>query len=100
VAVMGAIVTTVGGSKLDRSLPHLPAGQRSQIVSALGSGSSTAGHASNRIVAAVEHAFVSALSTGFVVGAAVALGASIIAWMLIERRAASPEPNADAPIAT
>jgi hypothetical protein len=99
VAVMGAIVTTVGRSKLDQSLPHLPAGLRSSIVSALGSGGGAGAHGSPHIVAAVEQAFVSALSTGFVVGAVVALGASLIAWMLIEPRAASPEP-ADAPVAT
>ena len=100
VAVMGAIVTTVGGSKLNQSLPHVPAAQRSEIVSALGSGAAPAGHRSPQIVAAVEHAFVSALSTGFVVGAVVALGASIAAWVLIEQRATAPEPSADVPVAT
>jgi EmrB/QacA subfamily drug resistance transporter len=100
VAVMGAIVTTVGGSKLDQSLPHVPEAQRSQIVSALGSGGAPAGHRSPGIISAVEHAFVSALSTGFVIGALVALGASVVAWMLIDQRVAAPEPKADAPVAT
>ncbi|MGH2835536.1 MAG: MFS transporter [Solirubrobacteraceae bacterium] len=95
VAVMGAIVTTVGGSKLDQSLPNLPTGQRSAIVSALGSGSTAAGHASSQIVAAVEQAFVSALRSGFVIGAAVTLVAAVVAWLLIERKAAAPAPSTD-----
>ncbi len=43
VAVMGAIVTTVGRSKLNQSLPQLPATQRNAIVSGLGSGATGAG---------------------------------------------------------
>jgi EmrB/QacA subfamily drug resistance transporter len=100
VAVMGAIVTTVGGSKLNQSLPQVPAAVRSKIVSALGSGGAPAGQRSPDIVSAVEHAFVSALSTGFVVGALVTLGASVLAWVLIDQRVAVPEPEADAPVAT
>jgi len=38
VAVMGALVTTVGRSKLNSSLPQIPAAAREKIVSALGSG--------------------------------------------------------------
>ena len=100
VAVMGAIVTTVGGSKLDQSLPQIPAAQRSAIVSALGSGGPPGGHGSPQILSAVERAFVSALGTGFLVGAAVTLVASLVAWRLIEQRAAAPGPAADAPVAT
>ncbi len=69
VAVMGAIVTTVGRSQLDQSLPRLPAAQRSAIVSALGSGGAPTGQGSAHILSAVQRAFVSALGTGFVVGA-------------------------------
>ena len=38
VAVMGALVTTIGGSKIDSSLPHVPAATRDAITNALGSG--------------------------------------------------------------
>jgi hypothetical protein len=96
VAVMGAIVTTVGGSKLNQSLPHLPAAQRSAIVDALGSGAAPSGHSSPTILLAVERAFVSALSTGFVIGAAVTLLASVTAWVLIERKAVEPAPGPEA----
>jgi EmrB/QacA subfamily drug resistance transporter len=94
VAVMGAIVTTVGRSKLDQSLPHVPTAQRSAIANALGSGSAPKGHSSPHIAAAVEHAFVSATSIGFEVGAAVTLIASVAAWVLIERKAPVLEPDA------
>ncbi|HEX3803294.1 MAG TPA: MFS transporter [Solirubrobacteraceae bacterium] len=98
VAVMGAIVTTVGRSKLDQSLPHVPPTERSALASALGSGSAPSGHNSPHVLFAVEKAFVSALSTGFVVGAAVTLIASAAAWVLIERKARVFEP--DAPVTT
>jgi EmrB/QacA subfamily drug resistance transporter len=97
VAVMGAIVTTVGRSKINQSLPHLPAAQRNRIVSALGSGSLPAGHHSSpQIFAAVERAFVSALGSGFTIGAAVTLIATVVAWLLIERKAVAPTPDAEA----
>ena len=38
VAVMGALVTTIGRSELNSSLPHVAAATREQIVNALGSG--------------------------------------------------------------
>jgi EmrB/QacA subfamily drug resistance transporter len=100
VAVMGAIVTTVGKSKLDQSLPQLPSAQRGAIVNALGSGSAPSGHGSPQVVAAVEHAFVSALSSGFVIGAAVTVVSSVIAWVLIERKATAPEPSTDEAVTT
>ena len=99
VAVMGAIVTTIGRSKLDQSLPHLPAAQRSAILSGLGSGSAS-GHHPAPVVTAVEQAFVSALRTGFVIAAAVTLVASVVAWMLIERKLAAPQQAAGEPLAT
>jgi hypothetical protein len=97
---MGAIVTTVGGSKLNKSLPNLPAGQRSAIVSALGSGAAPHGHGSPQILAAVEQAFVSALRSGFVIGAAVTLISSIVAWILIERKVAAPAHSGDEVVTT
>ncbi|HEX3616791.1 MAG TPA: MFS transporter [Solirubrobacteraceae bacterium] len=99
VAVMGAIVTTVGRSKIDQSLPRLPAAQRDTIVNALGSGSASSGHHSSpQIFAAVERAFVSALSSGFAIGAAVTLIATIVAWALIERKAAAAVPSPEAAV--
>src|SRR5438270_245150 len=54
VATMGALVTTIGRSKIDSSLPHLSAAARGTIANSLTSGGVTAGHhASPTIVPAV-----------------------------------------------
>jgi len=90
VAVMGALVTTIGGSKIDSSLPHLAASTRTAIVNALGSGATLGGHAPPQIVSAANDAFVSALSTGLLVGALVTLTGAVVAWTLIQRRVAVP----------
>jgi EmrB/QacA subfamily drug resistance transporter len=94
VAVMGAIVTTVGRSQLDQSLPHLPQGERGRIASALGSGGAVGAHSPAAIVSAVQHAFVSALSTGLVVCSVVTLAGAVVAWVLIEPKVAAPGPVA------
>jgi EmrB/QacA subfamily drug resistance transporter len=93
VAIMGALVTTIGRGKIDQSLPRLPSGTRAQIADSLGSGGAIAGHqAAPGIVDAVEHAFVSALGTGLLVGAIVTFVGAAVAWVLIEKRVASPAP--------
>jgi EmrB/QacA subfamily drug resistance transporter len=98
-AGMGALVTTIGTSKIDSSLPHLPSSARSHIVSALGSGSGSTGvhAAAPQITHAVNDAFISALGTGLEIGAAVMVAGAVIAWALIERSAekAQPEPAAE-----
>jgi hypothetical protein len=90
VAVMGAIVTTVGKSKLDQSLPHVPIAQRNAIANALGSGAAPGGHGSPQVLLAVQKAFVSALGSGLVVGALVTLVGAIAAWTLIQKLVATP----------
>lgn len=83
-SVMGALVTTIGRSKLRTSLTQLPAGGRSRIASTLGSGTvPTGGHTSAHVVHAVQGAFVSALSTGLLLGAAVTLAGALLAALLI-----------------
>ncbi len=96
VAVMGALVTTIGGSQIDSSLPHIAAATRQKIVDALGSGASFGGHAPARIVAAANDAFVSALSTGLLVGAIVTVCGAVVAWTLIARKIRQPAPAAAA----
>jgi MFS family permease len=91
VAVMGAIVTAVGRSKLDSSLPHVPASTRAVIAHSLGSGGVPAGtHVSGNVVAATHDAFISALSVGLTLGAALALGAAVLAAVMIGRKPAAP----------
>jgi hypothetical protein len=99
VAVMGALVTAIGRSDLNSSLPHLPASTRQTIANALGSGGSVSGgHVSHQIVTATNDAFVSALGTGLTVSAIVAAAAAALAAVLIQRKRAStptivPEPQ-------
>ncbi len=92
VAVMGALVTGIGGAKIVSLLPHVPAATREAITNALGSGAAIGGHAPAGVVAAANDAFVTALGTGLLVGAFVTLLGAVVAWRLIERRVATPQP--------
>jgi hypothetical protein len=96
---MGALVTTIGRSKLDQSLPQVPAAVRAKLASALGSGAAPSGHGpSAQVVDAVHHAFVSALGTGLQVGAAVAfIGALMTLWLIgrIRMQPAEAQPGED-----
>jgi hypothetical protein len=94
VAVMGALVTAIGASQIDSSLPHLPAAARQHIVDALGSGASTAGHAPVQIVSAANEAFVSALGTGLLVSATACVCGAVAAWVLIAPKIRQPAPAA------
>jgi Na+-transporting methylmalonyl-CoA/oxaloacetate decarboxylase gamma subunit len=93
VAIMGALVTAIGKSKIDQGLPHLPAATRSAIANALGSGAAPTGDASAHVTSVVREAFISALGTGLTIGAAVTLMGAIVAFTLVQRviRAAEPE---------
>ena len=74
VAVMGALVATIGRSQIDSGLPHVPAATRAAIANALGSGGTVGGqHAPAQVVSVVQKAFVSALGTGLTVSAAATL---------------------------
>jgi MFS family permease len=83
-SLMGALVTTVGRSKLDSSLPHVAATVRGKLASALASGSVPTGRqTSPTIVHATHSAFVSALGVGLSLGAAVTLAGALLAAVLI-----------------
>ncbi len=92
VAVMGALVAAIGGSKIDSLLPHVPAATRDAVKNALGSGAAIGGHAPSTIVAAANDAFVTALGTGLLIGGFVTLLGAVAAWTLIERRVVTPQP--------
>ncbi len=99
VAVMGALVTTIGRSKIDERLPHLPASTRATIANSLAGGGSTAGHhASAQVVAAVREAFISALGTGLTIGGGVVLLGALAAWTLVQRTAATAATPAPADV--
>jgi MFS family permease len=92
-AIMGALVTAIGRSDLNSSLPHVPVAVRDRIATALGSGAAPTGHhISPTIVTATKHAFVSALGTGLEVGAVVALIGAVVTWFLIQRTPTAPVP--------
>ena len=94
VAIMGALVSTIGRSQLDQLLPHVPAATRARIANTIGSGSATSAHVPAQISSAVNEAFVSALSTGLTVSAIVAVGGAVLAWTLIRRRPLPAAPQA------
>ena len=99
VAVMGALITGLGRSKLDELLPQLPAEERRRLAESLGAGGVRFGGDAGR---AVQEAFVSALNSGLRLGAAIAVVGAALAWALIDRRTpatAGSEPAADAAIA-
>jgi EmrB/QacA subfamily drug resistance transporter len=91
VAVIGALVTTVGRAKIDTLLPSAPAAVRDRLAEGLGTGSVPA-DATPQVVAAVREAFVSALSTGLTVGTVVVLLSAVIAGALITRLPPPPAP--------
>jgi EmrB/QacA subfamily drug resistance transporter len=94
VAVMGALVTGIGRSHLNASLPHVSAATRSTIANSLGAGGVT-GHASHVVVAATNDAFVAALSIGLTVGAIVAAAAAVMAAVLVRRTPAAAPARAE-----
>jgi EmrB/QacA subfamily drug resistance transporter len=94
VAVLGAMVATLGRAKIDQLLPALPSGARAHLAAGLGSGEVPHG-VPLQVVHAGQQAFVYALQYGLRLGAAVALVGALLAWALIARRASTaPEPAA------
>jgi hypothetical protein len=85
VAVLGAMISTLGRSKIDELLPAIPSGVRTHLADSLGSGGLLRG-ASVQTVDASQRAFVYALQYGLRLGAAVALLGALLAWALIARR--------------
>jgi EmrB/QacA subfamily drug resistance transporter len=88
VAVMGALISGLGRSKLDGLLPQVPAERRQQLADGLGAGGVRVGGDVGR---AVQEAFVSALNSGLRIGALVALVGAALAWALIDVRAGGAE---------
>jgi EmrB/QacA subfamily drug resistance transporter len=82
VAIMGALVTAIGKSKLNSGLPHVPQSVRSAIANALGSGAAPA-HTGAHVAAVTREAFVAALGTGLTIGAGVTLIGAFVALTLI-----------------
>ena len=98
VAVLGAMVATLGRSKIDQLLPALPSGARERVASTLGSGGVMHGVPAS-VVDASHSAYVYALHYGLRLGSAVALLGALLAWTLVARlpaAAGAPAPAPDA----
>jgi EmrB/QacA subfamily drug resistance transporter len=93
VAVLGAMVATLGRSKINQLLPSAPASAREKLTESLGSGATLRG-APSQVVQAGHEAFVYALQNGLRLGAAVALAGALTAWTLVAAK--QPQPQAEA----
>jgi hypothetical protein len=87
VAILGAMVATLGRSKIDQLLPHLPSAARTRLVGDLGSGGVQHGVPA-QVVDAAQQAFVYSLHYGLLLGSGVALVGALAAVTLIRRRPA------------
>jgi MFS family permease len=96
VAAMGALVVGIGRAKLDQLLPSLPAGQRASLAEALGAGGASRG---GEIGRAMNEAFVSAVSVGLRVSAAMALAGAVLAYFLVAKKLPAAVPAADQALA-
>jgi hypothetical protein len=88
VAVMGALVSALGKTRLGDLLPSLSATQRGRLADALTSGGATTSHVPAHVANAMREAFVYALGNGLRLGAGVAVVGAVLTWFLITR---SPE---------
>ncbi|HWF32298.1 MAG TPA: MFS transporter [Solirubrobacteraceae bacterium] len=85
VAILGALVATLGRSKIDELLPQLPDSARAKLAGGLGSGGVAHGVPA-RVVDGAQQAFVYALHYGLLLGSAVALLGALTAFLLIRKR--------------
>jgi hypothetical protein len=80
VAVMGALITALGKSRIGDLLPQLPANTRERLSESLGAGGAGAG---GQVGDAVKQAYVYSLNHGLRIAAGVSLLGALLAWMLI-----------------
>jgi hypothetical protein len=92
VAGLGALVAAVERAKVEARLPALPAGQREALAHSLGAAGGGPGVPANA-AHVLREAFVSALGSGLLMGAGVALVGAVLAWLLVARGAAAPAPS-------
>jgi EmrB/QacA subfamily drug resistance transporter len=88
VAVLGAIIATVGRSELATQLPELSSAQRDKLVDVLGSGASTT-HVPPHVQTALNDSYVYALTKGLYAIGGLALLGALLAWLLV--RSKSPQ---------
>jgi hypothetical protein len=95
VAAIGALVAGVGRSKINDSLPHLPAATRAHLAESLGGGGGGGHHVPAQVTSALHEAFISALGSGMRLSGAVAFVGAIVAFAMVRttthQQAAAPE---------
>ncbi len=82
VAVIGAIIATLGRNRLTTLLPHATAAERTKLANALGSGASGAGLPAH-IQTVMGQTYVYALSNALYVAGGLALLGALLAWVLV-----------------
>jgi EmrB/QacA subfamily drug resistance transporter len=82
VAAIGALVAGVGRSKINESLPHLPAPTRAHLAESLGGGAGDH-HVPAQVTSALHEAFISALGSGMRLSGAVAFIGAIVAFTMV-----------------
>ena len=93
VAVLGAMVSTLGGAEIGRLLPGISPSQHASLTASLGSGGVLHGMPAH-VVDASQRAFVYALQYGLRLSAAVALLGAALAWLLVAPRVSTaPAPG-------
>ncbi|HVS28755.1 MAG TPA: MFS transporter [Solirubrobacteraceae bacterium] len=96
VAVIGALISGLGRTQLDKHLPGVPAGVRSHLADTLGAGGAAGGAHSPQITDALRHAYVYGLGHSLRVSAALALVGALLAWVFVTRDAeVKPELDAE-----
>jgi len=96
VAVLGAIIATVGRSQLATRLPQVGPTARGHLVNLLGSGASTT-HLPAHIQSALNDTYVYALTKGLYGVGALALVGALLAWGLVSARTSPAPASAPAP---
>jgi EmrB/QacA subfamily drug resistance transporter len=91
VALLGAIIATLGRSHLQTLLPRLSSSERGKLVGALGSGAG-GGHLPAHIATAMSRTYVYALSNALYVASGFALLGAVLAWVLVAPRVRAQEP--------
>jgi EmrB/QacA subfamily drug resistance transporter len=94
VAVIGAIIATLGRSRLTTLLPQLPSGERARLVNGLGSGASGTG-LPGHVQTALSQTYVYALSNALYVAGGLSLFGALLAWVLVAPHARAEEPAPD-----
>ena len=96
VAIVGSIVSSLYGSRLDGTLPDgVPAPVEAAARESVGAAVQMTGELGTQVASAARDAFVHAMSRGTLVAAAMALVGALIAWRFLPVPERAPAPRAE-----